>query len=506
MSLAQVWGVAPAGISAILVKVEVDVSQGLPSVGVVGLAQASVTESRWRVRSAITNSSLVWPNSRITIGLWPADLPKTGTSLDLPIAVGILQATQQLAATGSDITFIGELGLDGAVRPVPGALAAAIAAAREGFTQVVVCPGNARAVMAIPGLQPVIIGSLSQLVGVLSGSGEPESHPLPGADEAHFNESPDFADVRGHEFARLALEVAAAGGHHVAMVGPPGVGKTMLAQRLPGILPPLSADLSLEVTAIHALAGTLSTDHGLMSKPPFVAPHHSISVGAMLGAVRAGKLVPGAVTLAHGGVLFLDEAPEFSRPCLEGLRQPLEQGSLSLMRVERGLTAPASFQLVIAANPCPCGLATDRAEACRCTPMAKRRYSERISGPLLDRVDIRCSVSGPPVAHMQVEPAESSAVIAVRVAQARDRTWQRFRMHDWHCNAQASGRRLRTEFAPTDDGISLLMDAERRGLNPRGSDRVLRLSWTLADLSEIDRPGREQVSMALALRNQERLQ
>ncbi|MDP2013281.1 MAG: YifB family Mg chelatase-like AAA ATPase [Actinomycetota bacterium] len=503
MTLAQVWGVAPAGISAILVKVEVDVSQGLPSVGVVGLAQTSVNESRWRVRSAIINSSLVWPNSRITIGLWPADLPKTGTSLDLPIAVGILQATQQVGATESGMTFIGELGLDGGVRPVPGALAAAIAAAREGFTRVVVCPGNARAVMAIPGLEPVIISKLSQLVGVLSGSEQQEPRPMLCADEVSFDDSPDFADVRGHEFARLALEVAAAGGHHMAMVGPPGVGKTMLAQRLPGILPPLSSALSLEVTAIHALAGTLSTDHGLMSRPPFIAPHHSISVGAMLGAVRSGKLVPGAVTLAHGGVLFLDEAPEFARPCLEGLRQPLEQGALSLMRVERGLSAPARFQLVIAANPCPCGMATDRAEACRCTPMAKRRYSERLSGPLLDRVDIRCTVSGPPVSQMRADLAESSAVIAQRVAQARDRALHRFRLHDWRCNAQASGRRLRREFSPRDDGISLLMDAERRGLNPRGSDRVLRLAWTLADLAAADRPGREQVSMALALRNQE---
>ncbi|MDO8731590.1 MAG: YifB family Mg chelatase-like AAA ATPase [Actinomycetota bacterium] len=503
MTLAQVWGVTPAGIAALMVKVEVDVSQGLPSVGVVGLAQLSVAESRWRVRSAIVNSGLVWPNSRVTIGLSPADLPKTGTSLDLPIAVGILQATQQLGATAPDVTFIGELGLDGGVRPVPGALAAAIAASRAGFVRVAVCPGNARAVMAIPGLQPLLVANLSQLVGVLNGSTQQE--PLPEADEAEIpsSEALDFSDVRGHEFARLALEVAAAGGHHIAMFGPPGVGKTMLAQRVPSILPPLNAELALDVTAIHAIAGALPSGHGLMTKAPFIAPHHSISIAAMLGAVRGGRLVPGAVTLAHGGVLFLDEAPEFARPCLEGLRQPLEQGSLSLMRVERGMTAPANFQLVIAANPCPCGMATDRAESCRCTPMAKRRYAERLSGPLLDRIDIRCVVARPTAAHLRMADAETSAVIAQRVLVARDRAKHRYRSHQWQLNAQISGRRLRSEFSPTDQAMALLIEAERRGLNPRGSDRVLRLSWTLADLAEVDRPGREEVSIALALRNQE---
>ena len=503
MSLAQVWGVTPAGISAIPVKVEVDVSQGLPSVGMVGLAQTSVAESRWRVRSAITNSSLVWPNSRITIGLSPADLPKTGTSLDLPIAIGILQATAQLVATNADVTFIGELGLDGAVRPVPGALAAAIAAARAGFARVVVCPGNARAVIAVPGLEPVVVRSLGHLVAVLAGAAEPEPIPAESNPSQPEGDAPDFADVRGHDFARLALEVAAAGGHHLAMVGPPGVGKTMLAQRLPSILPPLAADLALDVTAIHAIAGTLNADHGLMSKPPFVAPHHSISVGAMLGAVRAGRLVPGAVTLAHGGVLFLDEAPEVARPCLEGLRQPLEHGSLALMRVEHALAAPAQFQLVLASNPCPCGLGADRAEACRCTPMAKRRYAERISGPLLDRIDIRCTVTRPPQTRGGAPLPESSAAIAHRVGVARERARLRFLGHGWQCNAQAVGRALRSDFGPTDAGVALLADAERRGLNPRGSDRVLRLAWTLADLAHVDQPGPEQLSMALALRNQE---
>ncbi|HBJ73701.1 MAG TPA: Mg chelatase-like protein [Actinobacteria bacterium] len=503
MTLAQVWGVAPAGIAAVLVKVEVDVSQGLPSVGVVGLAQTSVTESRWRVRSAIINSGLVWPNSRVTIGLWPADLPKTGTSLDLPIAIGILQATQQVRLTESDVTFVGELGLDGGVRPVPGALAAAIAAARAGFTRVVVCPGNARAVMAIPGVRPIVIGSLAQLVGVLSGSAQEELQPEPESIQASDAEAPDFADVRGHEFARLGIEVAAAGGHHMALLGPPGVGKTMLAQRLPSILPPLTEEMALDVTAIHALAGALDTDHGLLAKPPFVAPHHSISVAAMLGAVRGGRLIPGAVTLAHGGVLFLDEAPEFARPCLEGLRQPLEQGHLSLMRVERGLTAPARFQLIIAANPCPCGLATDRAESCRCTPMAKRRYAERLSGPLLDRIDIRSAVTKPTASQFRMEDAEPSAVIADRVLGARDRAQHRYCQHYWQLNAQAPGRLLRSEFAPSEHGMDLLVEAERRGLNPRGSDRVLRLAWTLADLSGVNLPGREQVSVALALRNQE---
>ena len=500
MSLAEVWGVVPAGISGVMVKVEVDVARGLPSVGVVGLAHTSVAEARWRARSAIVNSGFTWPNSRITIGLSPADLPKTGTSLDLPIAVGLLAATAQIDKITSDISFIGELGLDGAIKPVSGVLAAAITAQRHGITTFIVSTGNFREASEVAGLCVIAVTNMSQLVAVMRGENPGERvEPLPDAAH-HANALGDFSEVRGHDVARFALELAAAGGHHCSMLGEPGVGKTMLAQRFVSLLPELSHQQALDVTSVHALAGRIQSGHGLMRRPPFIAPHHSISAGAMLGSVRNGVLLPGALTLASEGVLFLDEAPEFDRPCLEGMRQPLEQGSLALMRVGQTVIAPARFQLILAANPCPCGQAIGRGDGCTCGAQQKRRYLQKLSGPLMDRIDIRISLTRPTDAHLRMGAGECSEVISQRVRLARDRARVRWNEESWDLNSHAPGSALRARYSPNIAGQVLLERAEAKGLNPRGSDRVLRMAWTLADLQAKDQPGKEHIATALSMR------
>jgi magnesium chelatase family protein len=484
-----------------MVKVEVDVAQGLPTVGVVGLAQASVSESRWRARSALVNSGFTWPNSRITIGLSPADLPKTGTSLDLPIALALLAASNQLPQLASECVYIGELGLDGAIKPVPGALAVGITAQRHGVRRIVASVENAGELSEIDGLEVIAVRDLRHVVEVLRGDDvgmQVSNDQLTVAVE----DLGDFTDVRGHEQSRFALEVAAAGGHHVAMLGEPGVGKTMLAQRFTTILPDLTHQQALDVTSLHTLAGRIAPGQGLIHRPPLIAPHHSISTGAMLGSVRAGVLLPGALSLANHGVLFLDEAPEFARPALEGMRQPLEQGSLALMRVGHVVKAPARFQLVLAANPCPCGNATGAGNLCTCDSAAKRRYRHKLSGPLMDRIDIRLTLTKPTHAHLRMPSAESSADIAKRVMHARDRAMHRWRNESWQLNSQASGNILRTKYSPSVKAMNLLTHAENAGLNPRGSDRVLRLAWSIADLEEVDVVSAEHMALALSMRGE----
>ena len=501
MTLAHGWGVVPSGVSGLMVKVEVDVAQGLPTVGVVGLAQASVSESRWRVRSALVNLGFSWPNSRITIGLSPADLPKTGTSLDLPIALAILVASDQLPQLDSGSVFIGELGLDGAIKPVPGALAVGIAAHRHGAHRVVASVDNCGELSEIDGLEVVAVQSLRHVVDVLRGA-EISAQISTEQVAVCMEDLGDFNDVRGHEQSRFALEVAAAGGHHIAMLGEPGVGKTMLAQRFTTILPELTHEQALDVTSLHTLAGRVAPGQGLIHRPPLIAPHHSISTGAMLGSVRAGVLVPGALSLANHGVLFLDEAPEFARPALEGMRQPLEQGTLALMRVGHVVIAPARFQLVLAANPCPCGNATGTGTRCTCDSATKRRYRHKLSGPLMDRIDIRLTLTKPTQAHHRMSGAESSATMAERVKLARIKASQRWRNESWELNAQAPGNILRTRYRPSIKAMSLLSQAENAGLNPRGSDRVLRLAWTIADLENADEVSAEHLALALSMRGE----
>ena len=501
--VAQVHGVVVSGVAGLVIRVEVEVAQGLPSVGVIGLADAAVGESKWRVRSAIGNAGCKWPAARVTIGLSPADIPKHGTSLDLPIAVGILLATEQIPASSAHgATFIGELGLDGELRAFRAALPAAIAAQRCGIKRVYVAPGSARQVCVVPGVEVVVIRDLAHLVSVLRGEAPPDDIPEAEQFKAA-TPSFDMRDIRGHAHGRFALEVAAAGGHHLSLLGPPGVGKTMLAERLPTILPDLDEQTAIDVTSIHAVAGRLPAGAGLVSRPPFQAPHHSASATALLGTVRGHRTIPGALTLAHGGVLFLDEAPEFTRPSLEGLRQPMESGVVRIMRAAESIDLPARFQLVIAANPCPCGQGVGKGASCRCTSMAKRRYSERLSGPLRDRIDIRLEVLRPTMGELAAQAGDSSAQIAERVALARTRAAVRFSELPWSVNAQLPAGELRRKWAPDAGGCALLTEAERGGLSLRGADRVLRVAWTLADLCEEVGPGRDHIAMALGLRGPE---
>ena len=502
MSLAQVQGVVLSGVSGEMIRVEVDVADGLPSVGVVGLPDTSVSESRWRARCAIGSIGGTWPNRRVTISLSPAEVRKNGAGLDLPIAVGVLRASAQLAdADLGFTTFVGELGLDGQIRPTHGALAGALAARRAGIRRIIVPSASANEMRHLPGIDVIAADHLGQVVEILSGRFEGQPLPQPPQLAGVLpSPGPDLRDVRGHAHGRLALEVAAAGGHHLALVGAPGVGKTLLAERLPGVLPDLDDEDALEVAAVQSVAGSPRADWE-HCRPPMRAPHHSASAAALLGSVHGRRVSPGAVTLAHRGVLFLDEAPEFARPALEGLRQPLESGVISLNRSGWTGQLPAAFQLVLAANPCPCGLRVGTGAGCSCAPAAVRRYATRLSGPLMDRIDIRLAIMRPSDAEIAAnDPGESSRTVRERVVLARERSAQRFVGLPWQVNARIPMGELRRSWRPDAGGADLLTDLDRRAPNLRGPDRILRMAWSIADLAGRDRPGRDEIGVAMALR------
>jgi magnesium chelatase family protein len=501
VAIAQVHGVVLAGAAGAMVRVEVDVADGLPGVGMVGLPDTSVSEARWRARSAVESSGLTWPGRRITVNLSPAEVRKQGAGLDLPIAVGVLAADElvpkrHLGTTG----FVGELGLDGSLRPTRGALAAALAARQAGLAALVVPSPSARELGRVSGIRLLLADTLGEVVAMLReddlGEGQPWP-PAPPAPPAH--RVPDLADVRGQARGRLALEVAAAGGHHAAFIGPPGVGKTLLAQRLGGLLPDLDDEAALEVAVLHSVAGRPRPD-GEHLLPPTLAPHHSASAASILGTVRGGTVVPGAVSLAHRGVLLLDEAPEFSRPALEGLRQPLEAGTVAVDRAGWAGLLPARFQLVLTANPCPCGQRVGSGSGCSCSPAAVRRYAARLSGPLLDRVDIRVTVTRPPDAELRAAPGEGTASVAARVQAARDRAAHRLAGTPWPTMARVPVAELRRRWPLDPASADLLADVERRSPNLRGPDRVLRLAWTLADLAGRLRPAVDDIALGASLR------
>ena len=491
-SVGTAHGLAPDGITASVVSVEAHVARGLPSLGIVGLPGASVGEARWRVRSAFDSAGLRWPEGRLVVGLSPADLPKDGTGLDLPIAVSLLLADGGVPAVPSTMAFAGELGLDGSVRHVRHTLAIVAGAAEAGFGTVIVPVDDADAGAMVPGIEVLGVRSLAHCAAVLRGEASPV-RPVAGAVRVSSCGAPDLADVRGQTTARLAVEVAATGGHHLALTGSPGSGKTMLARRLHGLLPELEGADALAVATIRAVTGE---EPG--ADRPCIAPHHSASPAAILGSVRARGVQPGAVTRAHLGVLLLDEAPEFARPALEGLRQPIEEGEVRLMRVDRSTALPARFQLVLTANPCPCGHGDGRGERCTCPAQARRRYAERLSGPLLDRVDLRIPMAKPSRGELRAGAGESSAVVAERVLAARERSAARLAGTPWRVNAEVPAPALRSGLPH--DATALLEQIAEREPGLRGIDRVLRVSWTLADLAGLDRPGADEVAMAAALR------
>ena len=510
MGLGRTWTVSLLGLTGHLVEVEAHMSAGLPAFTLVGLPDTAVNEARERVRSAVTSSGVTWPARRTTVNLSPASLPKSGTGLDLALAVAVLVAAGLPGREPAARTVhLGELGLDGRLHPVRGVLPAVAAAVAAGRSEFVVPTANAAEAALVPGARVRAVGHLAELVlayggdaAVPDGVTAVPTAPVPVRTTADAARAADLADVRGQDDARFALEVAAAGGHHLFLLGAPGAGKTMLAARLPGLLPDLGEADAVEVTAVHSVAGTLDPAAGLVRRPPFEDPHHTATPAAVIGG-GSGFPRPGAATRAHRGVLLLDEAPEFSPRVLQTLRQPLEQGELVLQRAAGSARYPARFQLVLAANPCPCGKAVGKGLSCTCTALERRRYLGRLSGPLLDRIDIQVDVA--PVTRASLSLAgdpETTAVVAARVAQARARQGARLRGTPWRTNAEVPGSWLRGSDGglPADVRLALERAMDRGALSMRGMDRVLRLAWTLADLAGRERPTTTDVGAALALR------
>ncbi|MDL9936247.1 YifB family Mg chelatase-like AAA ATPase [Gordonia sp. ABSL1-1] len=489
------------GLNAFLaqvVDVQASIGQGLPGFLITGNPDPSAREAKDRVRAAVSNSGFKFPEMKVTVALSPAEMLKVGSGFDLAMAVAVLAATGQAGAEMLPATvFLGELALDGGLRPIRGVLPAVIAARAAGFRRAVVPRASVTEAALVDGMDVGGADNLADVVCWLEGvrtldtvNDVPVSPPPP---------VPDMADVVGQHEARHALEIAAAGAHHVLMTGSPGIGKTMLARRMPGILPSLATEESLEVTAIHSLTGSLSPGHPLITEPPFIAPHHSSTVTALLGG-GTGFAQPGALSKAHRGVLFLDECAEMGSKVLDSLRQPLEEGEVRVPRRDGVAMYPARFQLILAANPCPCAPAHD--VDCVCSAVVRRRYLGKLSGPLMDRVDIRVKMEPPGNTALMTGTGESSADVRARVVAARAAALERWGEHGWRTNAEVPGSALRQRFRlppATLKPVELFLRDGR--VTARGADRALRLAWTLCDLRGADQPTENDVAEALMYRD-----